>query len=314
MSTGELLQSLRVAKGVTLRPAASDHLHRLARCCGDILPAGLSELYRICDGADGAGGACLRPLPVSEVICAAEWFPPLLHRWRGILCFTDDQSNYAGIYAQGPLVDMVFLLHHEEPCSSPRYWSVDDLLRADLGGSVEDALWGRARAQLPAAMVAQTPQEEAKSSRLADEVSALAEVESNEDVRHELQMCAMHLLPRRRAAELIAMLGVDDIWIPELAAELLGVIGDEAALPELMSLAQRGKRNGDIAAIRAIGRIGTSAAQRLLLQLAVQPGFEPYGPYLTSAMKDAGLSAELSQGVWRYRETASSPWRRFGAG
>jgi hypothetical protein len=151
VTTPELLNALRTTKRLPLRPPALLAAAVLNDLCGGAPPAQLIDLYRYCDGASERGDAYLRPLPISEVIGSPDFGPALLQRWRAVLCFADDESNYAGVYTSGPLAGMVFVLHHEEPSPAPRYWNIGDLLAVLADGSVKDVVWGRGRAQFPIA-------------------------------------------------------------------------------------------------------------------------------------------------------------------
>ncbi|HZW08255.1 MAG TPA: hypothetical protein VFF65_14115 [Phycisphaerales bacterium] len=313
MSTAELLQTLRASRHLPLRPPTPGAADGLGRLCGGPPPPELAELYRHCDGAEKLGDAWMRPLPVSEVIASPDFGPPLLQRWRAVLCFTDDESNYAGVYTAGPLAGTVLLLNHDEPSPAPRYWTVNDLLGAIADSSIEDAMWKRAGAQLPVAMNPQPVATQAKPAALADRVRTLADAEPDEEKRRDLLVCLLHLIPATRIAEVRAALDYDDIWLPELAAEIVGAARDEASLPALVALARQRRRNGDIAAILAIGQLATPAARAALLQLAAEPGADRYAPYLARAMKEAGLHAELRAGAWFYRASPGQQWKPFGS-
>ncbi|HZW05988.1 MAG TPA: hypothetical protein VFF65_02600 [Phycisphaerales bacterium] len=310
MNTPALLNALRTARRLPLRDPSRSAPASLNDLCGGSPPAEVAELYQNCDGASECGDAYLRPLPVSEVIANPDFGPALLQRWGALLCFTDDQSNYAGVYTGGPLAGMVVLLHHEEPSPAPRYRSIADMLAAVIDGSVEDVMWGQGNAQFPIAAAATPAVGETEASALADRVLALAS-EADDDARRDLQTCVLHLLPKARIAEVRAALSVDDVWIPELAAKIVSAAGDEASLPSLLALVKRGKPNGDIAAILAIGRLATPAARAALLALASEPGAGRYAPYVAKAMKEAGLQSELRSGAWHYRESALHAWTTF---
>ncbi|HYD00862.1 MAG TPA: hypothetical protein VEB22_06510 [Phycisphaerales bacterium] len=314
MSTSDLLNQLQEHKRLPLLPHAQGDLAALQQRCGVPLPPQLAELYSLTAGATEVGDAYLRPLQVSEVLHAEEWFPPLLQRWGAVLCFGDDQSNYAGVYTIGPLTGMVFLLHHEEPSPCPRYWGLPDLLAAMLDGTAEQAMWGGETfgAQLPIAAGPASAEQESRASALADAMLAAAAAEPDEETGNELRKCALCLLPQARAADIRDMLRINDIWVPELAAKILGEMRDEAAIEELAWLAEQGRRNGDLAAIGAIGRIGGAGAQRTLVHLAQRPGAAAYALYLGNAMKNAGVVAERWGAEWFYRRAVDDAWRKIG--
>jgi hypothetical protein len=311
VNTPELLKVLRTAKRLPLRAPVRSAVASLNDLCDGSPPAGVIDLYQHCDGATDLGDAYLRPLPVGEVIASPDFGPALLQRWGALLCFADDQSNYAGVYTKGPLTGMVVLLHHEEASAAPRYWRIADLLAAIVDGSIEAVMWGRGSAQFPIAAAATPAVSEAEASTLADRVQALVAGEADEGTRRDLQSCVLHLLPRSRIAEVRAALSADDTWLPELAAKIVSAAGDETSLPLLIDLVRRGKRNGDVAAILAIGRLATPAARAVLLTLARERGAARYAPYLAKAMKEAGLDAELRSGTWVYRESPLQGWSTF---
>ena len=103
------------------RPGLDDEaLGRLDEAVGVALPESVRELYRACGGLDEEA---LEHLPMrlmspDELIDTAkvhltevmEVYSPA----TAVYVFTDDDSNWAGIYHNGPLAGMATVLAHDE--------------------------------------------------------------------------------------------------------------------------------------------------------------------------------------------------------
>ena len=108
---------------------------------GDELPAEILALDRDHDGTDDARGDIpLRLMSIDEAIEFHGNSGYLAERGgREMRTFwTDDNSNYAGLYVEGPLPGRVFVIDHDEVDLSPVYRSAHSfhevMLDAAAGG------------------------------------------------------------------------------------------------------------------------------------------------------------------------------------
>ena len=104
-----------------LGPAALDALER---ALGVPLPEPVRELYRRCGGMDAAALAHLpmRLMSPDEVVdAAANLRETVLPGPEARYLFTDDRSNWAGVFVAGPLLGRMTILDHDETSEAPRF-------------------------------------------------------------------------------------------------------------------------------------------------------------------------------------------------
>jgi hypothetical protein len=188
--------------------------------------------------------------------------------------WTDDNSNYAGVFISGLLGGFVTVVSHDEPVVAPRFLSVASFVEALLPVG-EDALdLPSLRCELPVASDEGVDRGR-RLGALAIELmarwrgtSSSEDEPGDEDQRRAWANAALCLLPVADTHLAVELLRDSDMWTPESAVRLLELRGHLAAIPELERLAIEGTPNGDSAAIRALVRLDTVAARQALERVA----------------------------------------------
>jgi len=237
----------------------SPELAALEAELGSGLPSALHEAY----AAPAPGFGPLRLLRVDEVrdtYAALQDFglpDSIVPFW------TDDQSNYAALYVRGPLASRVCFVDHDEIDLVPAYVSVESFSRAAAAAAGPDTDWSEMPRDYP--RLSPSPLD-AEESALASSLRTAA-VDSDDDTRAYLLHCAMVLTPANESDTLRADLCDRDMWVQERACTLLGQRRVERAIEDLVRVAREGMHNGRLAAIRALGDIGTETCRQRLEEL-----------------------------------------------
>lgn len=269
-----LIQQIRAA-GIELRPGlTAARMEEFRVALGANLPPDLASLYADHDGMLGTSNLPMRMLSCAEVLrenAAVRADDGQLLEPGACLFWTDDQSNYAGVFLSGPLVHRVFLLDHDDPELTPRFFDVRSFTRYLLDHP-EDVI-DRDGYDYPAIEVlGPTAAEDRRLGR-----DFLREhTERRQDQR--TAFLALALLPPEDTHLALPLLDSPDMWIQERACRLLGVRRHRAAIPRLVEVARSGLHNGRIAAIIALKRMATTEAESALhtLECELDEGFGPY--------------------------------------
>ena len=253
-----------------LPPATDSELASLER----LLNGSIDVLWRLYSQANGSvtspgiGGGCLplRLMPIHEVLQLQGELSsiPYVHLYRPIWVFTDDTSNYAGVYTAQPLRAYATILDHDEDDASPRWVGVESLLRSamSLNGDEYACDTPAMQSDLPCS-TRPTVYEEA----FAKSLLVLARDEPDHDLcRAQVFMAARFVSPPR-AEVLSVFLQDQDMWIPERVAEMYGDWGWEPSVNALAALAERGVPNGDVAAVRALFKMRSKSAKAAIQRL-----------------------------------------------
>lgn len=163
--------------------------------------------------------------------------------------WTDDQSNYLGVYVAGPLLGAVCLLHHEVPNSSPRFRDVMDFLKAVLERPTTDVFDSY---EFPTTYPALSPDPVHAVSDWAKARAMFARVEDHQDGSSQALATAMTLTPYEQSEVLVPYLDSPDFWVAERAVDILGARRYAPARPQIEWLAQHGKGNPKLAAQLAL--------------------------------------------------------------
>jgi hypothetical protein len=276
---GEIIAQLRSGVGGLNSPATEEDLAELSRICGK-LPPEVWQLYRNHDGSDGLPRAGKRPLvarlmPVHEACdtCAAlsEIDEPIPQVGSIAWLWTDDNSNYAGVYVDGPLQAWICVLDHEEPMLTPAFRSTESFLSRLL----DDAC--RSDPKRPAYVIPRLPREvplliadaaHLESDRqLASLFRQRYAEEADEELRRLYAQCAICLTPVEDTAQVLTFLQDPDMWTPEAAIRLLEVRGWREGIEEIERLARDGRPNGDGAALRLLVRMNTDQSRDAIARL-----------------------------------------------
>ena len=278
-ATADNLANRLRSLGVSLRPPASaTAIANAERTIGLSLPAEVRALYEASDGSDWVQSPAIdfRPMRLDEILELTRWLDGLrssviYRRFGALFCWTDDNSNHAGLYTRGPLAGLVVLLDHEGESFAPAYWRLTRFTETLVARAGAIGTWPDWPTDFPVFVRECDAEECGVAGSLADTMLSLAQGEPDKAVRNDLLQCAISLLPRKRANDMIAMLDVPDMWVPASAADLLGKAKVAEAVPQLERLAAKRYPNGESASLRALERIGTPAARDALLRLAPRP-------------------------------------------
>lgn len=108
-----------------LPPISEKELKQLLLFAPD-LPLELIQIFKHHKGMNGCSGLPMRLMPPMEVLETAEQFKLTENEYfnngfEKILLWTDDNSNYAGIFTNSELRGKIFFLDHEEPADFPDF-------------------------------------------------------------------------------------------------------------------------------------------------------------------------------------------------
>ncbi|MEK4428727.1 HEAT repeat domain-containing protein [Paenibacillus sp. FSL M7-0802] len=168
--------------------------------------------------------------------------------------WTDDHSNYVGIYVEGPLAYKLCYISHEETDLSPAYRSAFSLItELEQNPALE---WEQLRKDYPSGEDISTEQL-AEDIRCMNELRALLEKDSpvDDDVRCQLLYSLMAITPTCELDSLLPYLDDEDMYVQERACVLLGHHGYEPATELLKEVVKHGSPNGKLAARKALSMI-----------------------------------------------------------
>jgi hypothetical protein len=124
------------ANGMRAEPGLdAEAVTRLERALDARLPRPVRELYAACGGLRSkrwTGVPPMRLMRPTEVVETAEILRECADTYdpdpRARYLFTDDGSNWAGVFVRGPLAGKVTILDHDEPERDPRFRDVASFL------------------------------------------------------------------------------------------------------------------------------------------------------------------------------------------
>jgi hypothetical protein len=257
--------------------AESNALQALIRELGD-LPDEVLQLYGDHDGSDSipkCAGEWMpgRLLPVREAIetnagCSdvVDFMPK---PGKVALLWTDDNSNYMGVYTSGLLSGWLTVLDHDNPALVPAYRSVASLyarLATDHVAATATDIPLMPR-DLPA--VRDDSTHLAKDRELAAVFFNLYRDEADEDMRRIYAMTSICLTPVCDTQSVVAFFSDDDMWTPEAAVGLMEFRRYHRAVNELERLVINGRTNGDSAAMCLLARMNTDESRHALARLRI---------------------------------------------
>jgi hypothetical protein len=331
----EAIQRLDAA-GLRFHPPASDEdIQAMAEELSCILLPEIVTLYQQVDGmlrranedyaalTEGGGsvGDLYRLMSTAEV---REMHPSLVPPYGfdafGRRCFwADDQSNYAALYVEGPLAGRVCLLNHEELDPAPVYRSVASFLTAVANAGKRGFFAdGTDYPTPPSADYPALGPADATEAEKSDDQDAirslvpLSETAVEDDERILYAFSIMALTPYESTADLLRFSEDEDFYIQERACDLLGLRRWESAIPTLEEVALHGVSNGKIAAIRALGRIGTGTALRALVrvhEMLPASGASGWWYLFEAAFAACGCEVNGDRRNPRYREPGANEWK-----
>jgi hypothetical protein len=215
----------------------------------------------------------LSPTEVADTLLAVrENFPDLLDETAGLF-WTDDNSNYGGVFLARPLSGRVFFLDHEEPNDAPRFRNVQSFCRSMLGAI--DHEWVEMATDYPRLTDPADIENDEDRSIAVGYLRRLGATQSPDEYSR-LAHHALNLLPPQDFALALPLFGSDDMWVQERTCQVMGLWRCVDAIPDLLRVGQTGMGNGRVAAVRALQRIDTVDARRAvnLLRADMGPQYE----------------------------------------
>jgi len=272
-----------LALGLPVEPALSDQrVQRLAQQLAAEIPAPVQELYRAFGGLPSPSDFPMRLMPPDEVVeianvlaDQAEWLHPAT---QARYFWTDDNSNYAGVFVEGPLVGKVCYLDHDEPDEVARFRTVQRFFEGCLRireGQDEARDWYELATDYPARSL--SPEEERSDGALADEMRRRLDGADGEEYAR-IALHVVQLTPPSRTAELMELLHSQSPWVQERACQMMGLRDHAPAIEVLEAIVRADKANNPvIASIYALGRMSDPRAREVLVALEKDhPDFDIY--------------------------------------
>jgi hypothetical protein len=227
--------------------------------------------------------------------------------WSGSgvrIFWTDDNSNYAGVYVEGPLTGRVAYVDHDEVDLSPVFSSVDSFLAKFVTAAKKGVDWHEMKQEPP-------PRTRGRASTRKqgplEMLRAKLAVTTDADARARLAMSIMKVTPLDETESIVPFLDEEDMYVQERACVILGERKYEPAVEKLGRVAKDGTANGVTAAIRALGQIGTERCRRALRAAAIR---EPRrDTYVAWALEESGCEIEEEDDRWRYRLPGEKRWK-----
>ncbi|MFC4454554.1 SMI1/KNR4 family protein [Deinococcus sonorensis] len=248
-------------------PASPEDLERTAEQLRMDWPEEVAALYRQHDGAAGLADdwedawaerldtdedACPqvpRLMPLDEVrdfySGTSSFVMPDIR-----LFWSDDNSNYVGVYVGEVFTGAVCLLHHEEQTEvAPRFHRVSDFLAWMVAHPDEDVF---SSTLVPSLYPRVVPDPETSELEWAAAYSLYARADRTTD--NPLLAVAMNATPVEHSSELLSYLDHEDFYIAERAVEILGTRRYLPARKAIEHLAVHGVANARSAALRVLSR------------------------------------------------------------
>ncbi|KAF6582359.1 HEAT repeat domain-containing protein [Paenibacillus sp. EKM211P] len=196
----------------------------------------------------------LRLLSEQELSESIEWMTQIKVFKHIVPLWTDDHSNYVGLYVEGPLAYKLCYINHQETDLSPMYRSTASLI-AELEQNPE-LDWEQLRKDYPSDNDISTEQL-AEDIRCMHEMQAILEKDSSmeDDVRCQLLYSLMAITPVSEADSLLPYVDDEDMYVQERACILLGYHGYGPATELLKEVVKHGSPNGKLAARKALSMI-----------------------------------------------------------
>lgn len=189
--------------------------------------------------------------------------------WGLRIFWTDDNSNYAGLYITGPLEGKVCWIDHGEIDPTPVYASVHSFLRTQLESLPKEIDWDEFPRDYPALQPSSDLERIAQDKQIIETLRTLYE-SSEEDERIYNAYCIMALTPYEQIDTLLDFTYDADSEIQARVCDILGQRRYEPALDRIAEIVFHGTYpNGPSAAIRALGNIGSEATRARLLELSI---------------------------------------------
>jgi hypothetical protein len=258
-------------------PATADEIDELAHVLGVPVPPTIRAIYEDHGAEEPGFGQDLRLMSPSEaadaITALRDFGVPFDDHELGTF-WTDDNSNYVGVFASGQLAGRVFKIDHEEPSPEPCWRSVESFYDALLDARYSGLDWWDLATDYPREPTDQAPADDALASRLF----ALYHERPDSSVRQRAVYQALALSSATHEEQVVFLLRSDHMWVQERAVQILGHWRWEPAVVSIVEVVHNGQHNGRIAGILALKRIGSRDAHVALRSLRQELG-DSFGIY-----------------------------------
>lgn len=260
-------------------PATREELSRLEQELG-ALPEEVSTVYQTHNGSGSLPvglkrRAVARLMPIDEVIKTGAAIRSLGDRLPAIgrigWLWTDDNSNYCGIYTDGPLKNWLCVLDHEEQMLTPAFRSISSFLACLLNEArkPDDQSLACDLPSVEREVPELNPNKETAAHDVLIASRFMEQYKSAVDdgIRRLYAFCSICLTPFEKSEDVMQFFQDLDMWIPEAAVRLLEARQWKNGVEELEVLARDGRPNGDSAAMRLLSRMDTEQSRRAIVRL-----------------------------------------------
>lgn len=275
MDLDDLISQIHTRQDGLNPPAKADDLSKVSALLGQV-PPDLEKLYRDHDGGHripGAGGNQLlaRLMPINEVIEThnklREYFDSVPSAGKSVLLWTDDNSNYCGLYLDRPLTGCVYLLDHEVQMLTPAYRSIPSFISYLLGAVEDENTCDVPTLPREIPVTDDDPTHVAADRHLCELFRRMYMAEKNEDRRRFFAYCCICLTPVADTEHVLSFLKDPDFWTPEAAIRLLEVRHWQGSIEPIEELARDGTINGDGAAMQLLVRMNNGESRKAIKRL-----------------------------------------------
>jgi hypothetical protein len=257
--------------GTAVPPATAHEIEELARVIGVPVPPAVRAIYEDHGAEESGFELCLRllsPTEAAQAVVALRGFGVPFEDYELGTFWTDDNSNYAGVFASGRLAGRVFKVDHEETSPEPCWRSVESFYDALLDARDAELDWSELATDYPRDPSDLSPTDDALASRLY----ALHRDQPASPAGQRAVYQALALSSATHAEQVVSLLKSDDMWVQERAVQVLGHWRWESAVAGVVEVVRNGQHNGRVAGILALKRIGSRDARVALYSLRWELG------------------------------------------
>jgi len=206
-------------------PATDQDLQDLEAALGCKIDGFLRRLYKAHDGFPQVQPVLyppMRMMPITEAIECQGFVSDLGWSKIGLRLFwTDDNSNYAALYVDGPMQGRIAFIDHDEATMVPVYRDVPSFVMSMEYGVENHTPWYELNKHYP--LLAPISEEDMASDWAAvEELRPYFDVESDDAWRVQYAYCMMALTPPDKTETIVQFTYDDDFYIQEYACKVIG--------------------------------------------------------------------------------------------
>lgn len=196
----------------------------------------------------------LRLMELDEIVELTDFMSKMEVYQDIIPLWTDDNSNYIGLYIQGACKYRISYINHEETDLSPGFRYISSFItKLELHPNLD---WDELKKDYPSGI-------EISSTEIDEDLRSIDKLNNlkssnqliNDDIRCQYILSIMALTPKRYLDTLIQYLDDEDMYVQERACEIIGFHRYNLAREKLLEVSINGMHNGKLAAKRALERI-----------------------------------------------------------